>query len=215
MTRIIMFHMFRGATFLLLVFGATIASAQVPPPPGVPFDASKHPNPIITYVEDKDFKAATPEQVRKEAGIDLLSFSQDEAKRQSLEMADGRFVKNMLILNLRTDVTFYPVVRQKFKLAAGADLVMYTFRFPKVALPLPKNFTEIVLNEAAIEKKKKPSEMRFGGEKPETFGIRGSPALLFEKDGQTTVYWQEDGVGYTVTSTIPRKELFNVIEELL
>ena len=210
-----MFHMFRGATFLLLVFGATIASAQAPPPPGVPFDAGKHPNPIITYVEDKDFKAATPEQVRKEAGIDLLSFSQDEAKRQSLEMADGRFVKNMLILNLRTDVTFYPVVRQKFKLAAGADLVMYTFRFPKVALPLPKNFTEIVLNEAAIEKKKKPSEMRFGGEKPETFGIRGSPALLFEKDGQTTVYWQEDGVGYTVTSTIPRKELFNVIEELL
>jgi anti-sigma factor RsiW len=92
---------------------------------------------------------------------------------------------------------------------------MYSFRFPKVALPIPPNFTQIVLNEAAVERKKKPSEMRFGGEKPEAFGIRGSPALLFEKDGQTTVYWQEEGVGHTVTSRLPRKELFNVIEDLL
>jgi hypothetical protein len=214
MTRIIMFGMFRAATFLLLVVGAATALAQAPPP-GVPYDANKHPNPIITYVEEKDFKATTPEQVRKDAGIELLGLSQDEAKRESLEMADGRFVKNVAILNLRSDVTYYPVIRQKFKLAAGSDVVMYSFRFPKVALPLPPNFTQIVLNEAAVERKKKPSEMRFGGEKPETFGIRGSPALLFEKDGQTTVYWQEEGVGHTVTSRLPRKELFNVIEDLL
>jgi hypothetical protein len=209
-----MFGMFRAATFLILVVGATTAFAQAPPP-GVPYDANKHPNPIITYVEEKDFRATTPEQIRKDAGIELLGLSQDEAKREALEMADGRFVKNVAILNLRSDVTYYPVIRQKFKLAAGSDVVMYSFRFPKVALPIPPNFTQIVLNEAAVERKKKPSEMRFGGEKPETFGIRGSPALLFEKDGQTTVYWQEEGVGHTVTSRLPRKELFNVIEDLL
>ena len=57
--------------------------------------------------------------------------------------------------------------------------------------------------------------MRFGGEKPETFAIRGSTALLFEKDGQTTVYWEEEGVGHTVTSRLPRKEIFDIIEDLL
>jgi hypothetical protein len=209
-----MVGMFRMATFLILVFTAAAALAQAPPP-GVPYDANKHPNPIITYVEEKDFKATTPEQIRKEAGIELLGLSQDEAKRESLDMADGKFVKNLVILNLRSDVTFYPVVREKFKLSSGADAVMYSFRFPKVALPLPPNFTQIVLNEAAVERKKKPSEMRFGGEKPESFSIRGSPALLFEKDGQTTVYWEEEGVGHTITSRLPRKELFNVIEDLL
>ena len=39
--------------------------------------------------------------------------------------------------------------------------------------------------------------------------------LLFEKDGQITVYWQEDGVGHTATASLPRKELFRVIEDLL
>src|SRR2546427_6541668 len=53
-------------------------------------------------------------------------------------------------------VTIYPVVRQKLKLKAGSDLVLYSFRFPKVALP--PNFTRIVLNEAAIEKKKRSEE---------------------------------------------------------
>jgi len=205
--------MFRAATFLLAVSTTAVAFAQTPPP-GTPFDASKHPNPIVTYVETKDFKPVAPDRVKSEAGIDLLGFSQDEGKRESLEIADGRFVKNMSILGIRTDVTFYPVVRQKFKLTdSGADLVMYSFRFPKVALP--PDFTRVVLNEAAIEKKKKPSEMRFGGEKPETFSIRGAGALLFEKDGQTTVYWQEDGVGHTVTANLPRKELFGIIEDLL
>lgn len=164
-------------------------------------------------MEEKDFKAAASDQAKKDAGIDLLGLSQDEGKRQSIEIADGRFVKNMNILVVRTDVTFYPVVRQKFKLREGADLVLYSFRFPKVALP--QDFTRIVLNEAALEKKKKPSEMRFGGAKPETLEIRGARALLFENGGQTTVYWQEQGVGHTATSSLPRKDLFEIIEDLL
>lgn len=208
-----MFTMFRAATFLLVFATAATAVAQTPPP-GPPFDASKHPNPIVTYVETKDFKALSPDQVKSQAGIDLLGFSQDQARRESLEIADGRYVKSMTILGFRTEVTFYPVVRQKFKLTdGGADIVMYSFRFPKVALP--QEFTRIVLNEAAIEKKKKPAEMRFGGEKPETFSIRGAGALYFEKEGELTVYWQEEGVAHTITANLPRNELFSIIEDLL
>jgi hypothetical protein len=211
-----MLAMFRPLSFLLTVAavlaGPAMGFAQTPPP-GVPFDAAKHPNPIITFVELKDFRTDPPDQTRKESGIDLLGISRDEGKLESMEIADGRFVKNMSILGIRTDVTFYPVVRQKFKLSEGADLVLYSFRFPKVALP--RDFTRIVLNEAAVEKKKKPSEMRFGGAKPEMLEIRGALALLFENDRQTTVYWQEDGVGHTATASLPRKELFEIIEDLL
>lgn len=198
----------------MVLFTSTLVFAQTPPP-GAPFDASKHPNPIVTFVEAKDFKSAASDQAKKDAGIDLLGFSQDEGKRESLDIAGGRFVKNMTILSIRADVTFYPVVRQEFKLSEGADLVLYSFRFPKVALPLPADFTRIVLNEAAIEKKKKPSEMRFGGAKPETLEIRGARALLFENGDQITVYWQEEGIGHTVTASLPRKELFRIIEDLL
>lgn len=208
-----MLCMFRAATFLLASVVAGSAFAQTPPP-GPPFDPGKHPNPIVTYVETKDFKPVNADQVKGAAGIDLLGLSQDEAKRESLDIAEGRYVKNMTILNIRTEVTFFPVVRQKFKLNdGGAEIVMYSFRFPKVALP--QNFTEIVLNEAAIEKKKKPAEMRFGGEKAEMFDIRGRPALYFEKDGQITVYWQEEGVGHTVTAKLTCNELFNIIDDLL
>jgi len=213
---IIMLAMFRPLSFLppavaLLAF-AVVSAAQTPPP-GAPFDASKHPNPIITFVESKAFKSLAPDAVRKESGIDLLGLSQDEGKRESLEIADGRFVKNMSILGIRTDVTYYPVVRQNFKLTGGGELLLHSFRFPKVALP--QDFTRIVLNEAAAERRKKPSEMRFGGAKPETLEIRGAPGLLFENDGETTVYWQEEGVGHTATSKLPRRELFRVVDDLL
>jgi hypothetical protein len=211
-----MLGMFRPLTFLLtlatVVAGSALAVAQTPPP-GAPFDASKHSNPIITFVEMKEFKPTAPEQARKDSGMELLGLSRDEGTLESVAFADGRFVRNMSILGIRTDVTFYPVVRQTFKLTDGASLVLHSFRFPRVALP--KDFTRIVLNEAALEKKKKPSEMRFGGAKPETLEIRGVPGLLFEEDGRTTVYWQESGVGHTATASLPRKDLFTVIDDLL
>jgi hypothetical protein len=189
-----------------------ISAAQTPPP-GAPFDPSKHPNPIITFAEMKDFKPIASDQVKKQSGIELLGMAQDQGTRESIEIADGRFVKNMSILGVRTDVTFYPVVRQTFKLKQGSSLVLSSFKFPRVALP--PDFTRIVLNEAALEKRKKPAEMRFGGAKPETLEIRGARGLLFENGNETTVYWQEDGIGHTVTGTIPRKELFEMIEDLL
>jgi hypothetical protein len=216
MASIIMSRMFHPLSFLVVLafaFFSTLPALAQTPPPGPPFDASKHPNPILTFVESKDFKAEASDQAKRDIGIDLLGLSQEEGKRESLDVADGRFVKNMSILSVRTDVTFYPVVRQRFKLTDGSDFVLYSFRFPKVLLP--QDFSRIVLNEAALERKKKPAEMRFGGQKPETLEIRGARALLFEIEGQTTVYWQEGGVGHTATSSLPRKELFRVIEDLL
>jgi len=93
----------------------------------------------------------------------------------------------------------------------SADLLAYILQVGK----FPSGRADLVLNEAALEKKKKPSEMRFGGSKPETLEIRGAPALLFENEGLITVYWQEQGVGHTVTSSISRRALFKVIEDLL
>jgi len=205
--------MFRVALFLLVVVVFTLPAAGQTPPPGVPFDASRHPNPIVTFVEEKDFKSATYDQAKKDAGIELLGLSQDEGKRESVEVADGRFVKNMSILNFRTDVTFYPVVREKYKLASGSNLVLYSFRFPRVTLP--REYARLILNEAAVEKKKKPSEMRFGGTAPEQLEIRGARGLLWEKDGQITLYWQEEGVGHVAMASLPRQELFKVVEDLL
>jgi hypothetical protein len=203
--------MFRVVTFLILTVAST-AFAQTPPP-GPPFDATKHPNPIVTFVENKDFRTATSEETRKSAGIELLGLSESEGKRESLEVADGRYVKNMSILGIRTEVTFYPVVRQKFRLADASSLVLHSFRFPKVLLP--RDFARFVLNEAATERKKKPSEMRFGGAGPEQVDVRGIPGLLFEKDNEITLYWVEEGVAHTATASLPPRELFRVIEDLL
>jgi hypothetical protein len=211
-----MLAMFRPATFLLIAAAGLLTNAGAfaqTPPPGAPFDSSKHANPIITFVDVKEFKPVTSSEAAKTSGLELLGISQSEGKQESVEIADGRFVKNMSILNIRTDVTFYPVVKQKFKLSGGADLVLHSFRFPKVNLP--QDFTRIVLNEAALERRKKPAEMRFGGAKPEVLEIRGARGLLFEDNGQITVYWQEDGVGHTVTSSLPRQELFEIVEDLL
>ena len=205
--------MFPIATFLVILLVSPFAFAQTPPP-GVPYDPGRHPNTIITFVENKDFRPSDYAEAKKDANIELLGISQREGKRDSLEIAGGKFVKNMSILSgFKPDVTFYPVVRQQFKLAGGADLTMYSFKFPKVALP--KDFGRIVLNEAANEKRKKPGEMRFGGRAAETLDIRGKEALLFDDSGTTTVYWEEEGVGHTLTASLPRKELFRIIEDLL
>src|SRR5262245_5073748 len=123
-----MLAMFRPLSFLVVVAGLvcpTSILAQTPPP-GPPFDGSKHPNPIVTFVDTKDFKPISSDQARKESGIELLGITQDEGKRESIEVADGRFVKNMSILGGRTDVTFYPVVRQKFMLSEGGGLILYS-----------------------------------------------------------------------------------------
>jgi hypothetical protein len=208
-----MWHMIRVSTFLLVFLNSVALLAQVPPP-GPPYDSARHPNPIVTFAENKDFRPSDYDQAKKASGMEIVGLSQEEGKRESVEIADGKFVKNMPIIGgLRTDVTFYTVVRQKFKLTGGSDLIVHSFKFPRVVLP--REFKDFVLHEAATQKKKKPAEMRFGGLGPEELEIRGTAGLLFEKDGQITVYWQEGGVGHTATGSLPRRELFRVIEDLL
>src|SRR5688572_1670095 len=80
---IIMNTMFRLVTILLLA--AVGASAQVPA--GAPFDPKIHPNPIVTWVRDQDFKTTPFAEAVKQAGIEIMSLSQDEGKRDSLQLA--------------------------------------------------------------------------------------------------------------------------------
>jgi hypothetical protein len=102
------------------------------------------------------------------------------------------------------------VIRQKFELPQGGELVLHSFKNPKSAVP------PFVLDEAAFAETKKPQEARFGAApKPEKMEIRGSAALLFEKEKLITVFWQEDGVNHTATASLPRRELFRLIEDLL
>src|SRR5438132_12687052 len=68
---IIMIAMFRVALFVLVLLLSTFAIAHTPPP-GAPYDASKHPNPIVTFVEEKDFKPVKYDEAKKSAGIELL-----------------------------------------------------------------------------------------------------------------------------------------------
>jgi hypothetical protein len=203
-----MLAMFRLANFLLAVsVSITVGFAQAPP--GDPFDPAKHPNPIVTYVGLAAFQPSTFANAQDAAGIDVIGLSESEGARQSLDLADAS-VRKVRILGRNVDVTFYPVVRQKFELKRGGDLVIYSFKNPKSSVPPP------ILDQAAFAKTKNPAEARFGtAPPPERLDIRGSPALLFEKDGQITVFWQEDGVCHTATASMPRRDLLRLLDDLL
>lgn len=177
--------------------------------PGVPFVTGKHPNPIITYVEAKDFKPVTYSEAQDASDIELLALSQSEGKRTSLEMADaGR--QKFKILRREVDVTYYPVVRQTYALTDGGDFILYSYKNAKSPVP-PE-----ILNEVAFGETKKPEEGRFGlAPKPERLDVRGSPGLIFERDGEVIVFWQEDGTSHVAMGKIARKEVFRLIEDLL
>src|SRR5262245_14559270 len=71
--------------FLSLLFFASTAFAQVPP--GFPYDAAKHPNPVFTYVTNQDFKPVTFAEAQKLTGLELLGLSQQEGRQDSVEVA--------------------------------------------------------------------------------------------------------------------------------
>ena len=86
--------------------------------------------------------------------------------------------------------------------------------FPKAGCS--RQIAEEVLNQAAFTKTKKPEEARFGkADAPEMLDIRGSHALLFDQDGELTLFWIESGIGYTAAARIPQKDLFRLVEDLL
>ena len=193
--------------FFFVVLLAVPAPGQVPP--GPPYDGTTHPNPIVTYVMSRDFKSASYGDAGEIADIELLGLSQSEAKRDAIHIAEPT-LKRVRIGRRDTDVTFYPVVRQTFLLSNGSPLVLHSFKFPRSPAPAE------ILNEVAFAKAGKPEEARFGrATPPERLDIRGAEALLFDNEGELTIFWTEDGVAHVATAKIPQKELFRLMEDLL
>ena len=114
----------------LLLSAACAVYAQVPA--GVPFDPGKHPNPIVTWVSEKDFRKVPFVEAAEIVGVELMSLSRDEGERTSVEIATpstGR--QRVRIVNSEYEVTFYPVMRQTYNLKSSSTFTLYTFRFPR------------------------------------------------------------------------------------
>jgi hypothetical protein len=197
-----------GSIVLLTLLTATMM-AQVPA--GLPFDASLHPNPVITWVRNRDFKPTTFAEAVKVVGVEMMSLSQDQGQRESVEIASpAQSRQRVRLADVEPEVTFYPVARQTYKLKSGKTFVLCSFRFPRVAVPAE------VLNMAALSRPRRPSEARFGSVPvPDQLEIRGFPGLYFDDGKQRIVYWFELGAGNTVVTDASKDELFMVLEDLL
>src|SRR6266446_9833621 len=105
--------MMRIAAFLGLLLFSNTGFAQVPP--GYPFDAAKHPNPILTFVTNQEFRTSTFAEAQKLTGLELLGISQAKGRLESVDVAvvpsTHRRVK---LVRQDVDVIFYSVVRQTF-----------------------------------------------------------------------------------------------------
>ncbi len=202
--------MIRRAIFYILCMSVA-AVAQVPV--GEPFDAKKHPNPILTYVELDDFKQTTYDGARARANIELMGLSQDEGQRESLEIAQGD-ARKVKILGKKTETLFYPVVRQTFSLTDGESFLLYSFKDPRP--DVPSEYRVSMLNEHAFREEKKVKDRRFGASSsPEKMEIRGSPALLFDNGGELVLFWQGRRVAHVAVASIDRETLFRLVENLL
>ena len=203
----------RTVSFLVLLFVLAPAAFAQLPTPGDSYDPAKHENPIITFVESKDFKPSTYNEATKSADLTLLGLSKEEGTLDRIAIAEVG-IKKVDVLQHRMDVTFNPVVRQTFKLVEGGEMVLHSFKTPK--LPLPRELQDALLQEALASVKKKPSERRFGpAGAPEQLALRGTRALLFDRDGDLTIAWQEEGVTYTAEAKVPRKSFFRLLSDLL
>lgn len=188
---------------------ATTLLAQVPA--GIPFNPSRHPNPIVTWVQEKDFKATTFSAAVAAVGVDTMSLSQDEGRRESVELATPSPARQKVrIAGENVEVTFYPVMRQNYKLKSGLSFVLYTFRFPRALT------SSDALNQAAFGRPERGATPRFGSlPVPDRIEVRGNPGLYFENSKQRNVYWFELGAGHTATTDASKVELFDVLEDLL
>ncbi len=197
---------------LLAILCMTLVSfGQVPV--GDPFDAKKHPNPIVTFVENDEFKPTTYDTARARASIELMGLSQDDGIRASMEMAPGD-ARKVKILGRKTETLFYPVVRQTFNLTDGESFVLYSFKDPRP--DISSEYRVSMLNEHAFKEEKKVKDRRFGvSPPPEKMEIRGSPALLFDNDGELILFWQGRRVAHVAVAVIDREELFRLVRDLL
>lgn len=200
---------YRILTTAILVFAASGALAQVPA--GVPYDPSTHPNPIVTWVAEKDFKTVSFGEAAEQVGVELMSLSREEGVRESVELAIPSPARQKVkIFREEYETTFYPVMRQNYRLKAGEVFVLYTFRFPRALTSAE------FLNHAAFGKPPRNSVPRFGPlVLPERLEIRGSPGLYFDDGKQRTLYWFELGAGHSVTTDASKDELFRILDDLL
>jgi hypothetical protein len=211
-----MFRVIRIPMFLALLAWCSIAMAQVPP--GVSYNPKQHPNPIVTYVKNPDFKVTTFAIAQRRAGFELLGLSEKEAKRTSISLADPMPATQKV--ELPNDdypvikVEFYPVVRQTYVLAGGGELTLDVFRFPKV--PLPLNSLSSILNYAAFKPGDRFWKARFGpATTPEQTMVRGVAALIFDDNQELVVFWREGEQCYVAKSKTTRDTIVRVIEDLL
>ena len=212
--------MTRVATILLVLLLPLTAFAQeerpkgLEVPPGPSFDPAKHPNPFITFVQIKDFKASTDREAQDTANVQLMGISKETGSLESIAVAQPPLdATKELKLDVRA--TFYPVVRQIFKIAAGGEVHLYSFKPPRVE----QGFNRFSIGGMPTNRGNRtldPKRKRFGSvELPEDMEVRGRPGLFFEDNGTLTVVWQEEGVIYAATSKLSKKTLFNVIDDLL
>ncbi|HET9220657.1 MAG TPA: hypothetical protein VFR18_27000 [Terriglobia bacterium] len=194
---------------LLVLVGATAARAQVPA--GVPYDARKHPNPIITWVEQKDFVNVPYAEAAARVGVELMSLSKEHAERTMVEVATPpngpQKIRNY---GEEYEATFYPVMRQTYKLKSGNTFLLYTFRFPRALTSAD------FLNITAFGRPPRGVTPRFGPSViPDRIDIRGVPGLYFDNGRQRTIYWYELEAGHSVTTNATKEELFEVLKDLL
>jgi hypothetical protein len=195
----------------MVLLGGITSTLLAQVPAGVPFNPSKHPNPIVTWVEEKSFKAATFSAAAAAVGVDTMSLSQDQGRRESVELASPSPARQKIrMAGEDVEVTFYPVMRQNYKLKSGHSFVLYTFRFPRALTSAD------VLNMVAFGRPVRGATPRFGLlPVPDRVEIRGNPGLYFDNSKQRTVYWFELGAAHSATTDASKDELYEVLDDLL
>ncbi len=204
-------------TALSVSFAGSGLSVFSQVPAGPSYKSGTHLNPIVTFVTDNDFSPLTYEEARQKAGIDLLGLSSNQGVRESIDATES-FVDRIEILGRNTDVLFYPVVRQTFRLMDEEILVLYSFRDPNPT-DIPSDLLAGILTEFAFRPTDKPEQSRFGDSAgPEQLDIRGSAGLLFDEAGtsdEIVLFWQDELASHVAVAPVSRERMFRIVTDLL
>ncbi len=213
----------RISTFLLAIALPAAALAQgsrapvSPIPPGANYDPAKHINPVITYVQSKDFQPSTMKDAEGATDIQLLGLSKEVGTIQSIDLAKpSADMSKELKMDIRG--TFYAVVRQTFKLSDGGELILCSLKPPRIqsmgSYGQPRMSTGLPFPTGG--KNAKDKDKRFGAvSPPEELEVRGLRGLIFDQENSITIAWVEDGVIHTATSSLSRRAMYRVLDDLL